>query len=121
MCITYVRNPSMMSALRAVRILCPSRLRITIETHEAALKIAEKYGYGIYDALVIATALEGECRTLYSEDLRDGQTVDGQVTIRNPFARSRGHRNYGTDAAPSKRARAMEWMKRTTRLRIAES
>jgi predicted nucleic acid-binding protein len=80
-------------ALRAVRILCPSPLPITVETHEAALKIAEKYGYGIYDALVIATALEAECRTLYSEDLHDGQTVNGQVTIRNPFARSRGQKS----------------------------
>jgi len=75
-------------ALDAIRILCPSPLPITVETHEAALKIAEKHGYGIYDALVIAAALEAACDTLYSEDLRDGQTIDGQVTIRNPFVDS---------------------------------
>jgi predicted nucleic acid-binding protein len=75
-------------ALDAIRILCPSPLPITVETHEAALRIAEKHGYGIYDALVIAAALESACDTLYSEDLRDGQTINGQVTIRNPFVDS---------------------------------
>jgi predicted nucleic acid-binding protein len=75
-------------ALAAIRILCPSPLPLTVETHEAALKIAEQYGYGIYDALVVATALEVGCKTLYSEDLHDGQTIHGQVTIRNPFNQS---------------------------------
>jgi predicted nucleic acid-binding protein len=77
-------------ALHAFRVLCPSPLPITIEMHEAALKIAEKHGYNIYDALVVAAALESGCATLYSEDLHDGQTIDGQLTIRNPFARSSG-------------------------------
>jgi predicted nucleic acid-binding protein len=56
--------------------------------HQAALKIARKHGYNIYDALVIAAALEAGCATLYSEDFRDGQTMEGHLTIRNPFARS---------------------------------
>ena len=72
-------------ALDAFRVLCPAPLPITIEMHEAALKIAEKHGYHIYDALVVAAALEAGCSTLYSEDLHDGQTIDGQFTIRNPF------------------------------------
>jgi predicted nucleic acid-binding protein len=75
-------------ALDAFRILCPSPLPITIEMHEAALKIAEKHGYSIYDALVISAALKAGCTTLYSEDLHDGQTIDGQLTIRNPFVGS---------------------------------
>lgn len=73
-------------ALNAIRVLCPSPLPITVETHEAALEIAEKYGFGMYDALVVAAAIEAGCKTLYSEDLHDGLMIDGQVTIRNPFA-----------------------------------
>jgi predicted nucleic acid-binding protein len=46
--------------------------------------------YNIYDALVVAAALEAGCATLYSEDLHDGQAIDGQLTIRNPFAPSSG-------------------------------
>jgi predicted nucleic acid-binding protein len=72
-------------ALSAFRILCPSPLPITVEMHEAALRVAEKHGYNIHDALVVAAALEAGCATLYSEDLHDGQKIDGQLTIRNPF------------------------------------
>jgi predicted nucleic acid-binding protein len=77
-------------ALEAFRILCPSPLPITVEMHEAAVEIAEKHGFGMYDALVIAAALEAGCETLYSEDFQDGQTINGQLTIRNPFAQSTG-------------------------------
>src|ERR1700739_5112317 len=77
-------------ALQAFRVLCPSPLPITMELHEAALKIAEKHGYNLYDALVVSAALEAGCTTLYSEDLHDGQTIDGQLIIRNPFVGSSG-------------------------------
>jgi predicted nucleic acid-binding protein len=77
-------------ALDAFRVLCPSPLSVTIEIHEAALKIAEKHGYNIYDALVVAAALEGGCTILYSEDLQAGQTIAGQLTTHNPFSKSRG-------------------------------
>lgn len=72
-------------ALAAFRTLCPSPVPITIETHETAVHIAQQHGYQIYDALVIAAALEAGCDTLFSEDLQDGQTLGGQLTIRNPF------------------------------------
>jgi predicted nucleic acid-binding protein len=77
-------------ALDAFRVLCPSPVPTTVELHEAALGIAEKHGYNIYDALVVSAALESGCTTLYSEDLHDGQTIDGRLNIRNPFARSSG-------------------------------
>jgi predicted nucleic acid-binding protein len=76
-------------ALDVFRVLCPSPLPLTIELHEAALRLSEKLGYTIYDALVIAAALEAGCTTLYSEDLGDGQVIRGQLTIRNPFAKSK--------------------------------
>jgi predicted nucleic acid-binding protein len=72
-------------ALDAVRILFPSPVAITVDTHETALKIAQQYGFGIYDALIAAAALEADCSTLYSEDLQDGQVINGNLTIRSPF------------------------------------
>ncbi|HVO80017.1 MAG TPA: PIN domain-containing protein [Terriglobales bacterium] len=66
-------------------VLCPEPLPISLGTHQAALAIAEKYGYNIYDALIASAALEAGCRTLYSEDLQDGQVINRQLTIRNPF------------------------------------
>ena len=72
-------------ALDAVRILFPSPAAITVGTHETAVQIARQYGFGIYDALIASSALEANCSTLYSEDLQDGQAIDGSLTIRNPF------------------------------------
>jgi predicted nucleic acid-binding protein len=73
-------------ALDAVRIVFPSPVSITVDTHEVALKIAQQYGFGIYDAQIAASALEANCSTLYSEDMQDGQIIEEQLTIRNPFA-----------------------------------
>jgi predicted nucleic acid-binding protein len=72
-------------ALAAVRVLCPDPIPLTIEVHDAAVEIAQKYGYGIYDALVIASAIDASYSTLFSEDLRDGQVTDGRLTVQNPF------------------------------------
>jgi predicted nucleic acid-binding protein len=71
-------------ALEAIRFLCPEPVPITIDTHDIALAICNRYGCGIYDALIVAAAIEAQCDTLYSEDMRHGQKIDG-LTIRNPF------------------------------------
>jgi predicted nucleic acid-binding protein len=76
--------PEIAEALDAVRVLCEPPMPLTIEIHDAALRIAERYGYHIYDALILAAALDAECDVLYSEDMQDGQKVDS-LTIRNPF------------------------------------
>jgi predicted nucleic acid-binding protein len=71
--------------LNLICILCPDPVPISLDTHKAALAIAEKYGYSIFDALIASAALESGCKTLYSEDLQDGQIINRQLTIRNPF------------------------------------
>jgi predicted nucleic acid-binding protein len=72
-------------ALVALRMLCPSATPLTTDTHDAGLRIAAKYGFPFYDALIAAAALEAECTTLYSEDFQDGQVIEGRLTVRNPF------------------------------------
>ena len=37
---------------------------------KSAISIAEKYHYSFYDSLIIASALETNCKTLYSEDMQ---------------------------------------------------
>ncbi|HZR57367.1 MAG TPA: PIN domain-containing protein [Terriglobales bacterium] len=71
--------------LDLICILCPDPVPISLDTHKTALIIAGKYGYCIYDALIASAALEAGCKTLYSEDLQDGQIINRQLTIRNPF------------------------------------
>jgi predicted nucleic acid-binding protein len=49
-----------------------------------ALRIAAKFQLAWYDSLIVASAIEGQCDVLYSEDFQDGQQI-GSVTISNPF------------------------------------
>jgi predicted nucleic acid-binding protein len=37
-----------------------------------------------YDALIVAAALQGQCKVLYSEDLQHGQRF-GDLVVKNPF------------------------------------
>lgn len=71
-------------AVAALDALCPSPVPLSFDIHRKALQIAEKHGYHIFDSLIIAAALDSESQTLYSEDLQDGQRIEG-LTIRNPF------------------------------------
>ena len=73
-------------ALDILRVLCPEPVPLTVETHERAVQIAERYGYSIFDSLIVAAAINAGASTLYTEDMRDGQAIDG-LTIRNPFSR----------------------------------
>ena len=75
------------AAMSAIRVLCPSPMPLTIDTHDAGRRIAAKYGYSMFDGLIAASALEAECQTLYSEDLHDGQVIERRLTVRNPFVR----------------------------------
>ena len=77
--------PEVTEALETIRILCPSPIPITAELHDAAVRLAGQYGFHIYDALIVAAALEADCTTLDTEDLQLGPVIDGRLTIQNPF------------------------------------
>jgi predicted nucleic acid-binding protein len=77
--------PEIRSTVAAFRVLCHECLPVTEQTHEAALRIAQRYENGLYDSLIIASALEANCEALLSEDMQDGQRIDGRLTISNPF------------------------------------
>jgi predicted nucleic acid-binding protein len=74
-------------ALVSIRDLCAPAAAVTVATHTAALKIAKRYGFQIYDSLILASALETDCSVLYSEDLQHGQKIDS-LTVQNPFRSS---------------------------------
>jgi predicted nucleic acid-binding protein len=58
---------------------------VALETHEAALRLAERYGFAIYDAMIVASALHARCDTPWSEDMQHGMTLDEGLRIVNPF------------------------------------
>jgi predicted nucleic acid-binding protein len=69
--------------LAAIRAACEV-VPLSVELHDDGLRIAERYGFSIYDSMIIAAAATSDCDILYSEDLQDKQVI-GQVTIHNPF------------------------------------
>ena len=54
------------------------------DLYKRALDIREKFKYSFYDSLIIAAALESNCKILYSEDLQHNQKIYN-LTIINPF------------------------------------
>ncbi len=56
----------------------------TEELYYLALEINEKFKFSFYDSLIIAAALESNCKILYSEDLQHNQKIY-DLTIINPF------------------------------------
>jgi len=79
-----MRLPEIREILSATRALCTVE-PLTIATHELALDLAERFDLPFYDALIVAAATAANCTVLYSEDMQDGQRIEG-LTIRNPFA-----------------------------------
>ena len=49
-----------------------------------ALRLSRGHGLSWYDSLIVAAALEGQCRVLYSEDLQHRRQF-GDLQIQNPF------------------------------------
>ena len=72
------------AALSSVRFRFPDVVALTSETHAAALQLARDHGLAFYDALILASAVEANCETLYSEDFQHDRAIAG-LTIRNPF------------------------------------
>jgi len=50
-----------------------------------ALRIGARFRLAWYDSLIVASAIEGQCNVLYSEDFQDGQKIES-VSMSNPFA-----------------------------------
>jgi len=76
--------PEVREVLDTIRVVCDVE-SVTIETHDRALVIIERYGFSLYDSLLIAAALIAGCKLLYCEDLQHGQLIDRQLRVVNPF------------------------------------
>ena len=54
---------------------------LTGQTHDLGLQVSERYGFSVYDSMIVAAALLAECPVLYSEDLQDGQVLEKRLTV----------------------------------------
>ena len=62
-----------------------SIVNFNLQTQLKAIKIKEIYQLQFYDSMILATALENGCNIIYSEDMQNGQIIENQLTILNPF------------------------------------
>ena len=62
-------------------------IEITKSSVFKAIEISVKYKYSYWDSLIIASALQNGCSSLYSEDMQDGQVIENKLKIINPFER----------------------------------
>jgi predicted nucleic acid-binding protein len=58
---------------------------LTVQTYTKASQIRKKYNISYWDSLVVASALESGCSTLYSEDMHNNLVIENSLTIINPF------------------------------------
>lgn len=72
--------------LSGIQAVCSSVESLTVQTHEVGRALAERYGFSVYDALIVASALIAGCTTLFTEDMHDGLLVEDQLRLVNPFA-----------------------------------
>ena len=77
--------PEIQECLEPIREVCRVE-PVTLETHLRGLDLAQRYGFSVYDSMIVAAASLAGCEILYSEDWQGGQRIDG-LLISNPFAR----------------------------------
>jgi len=78
---SWAETRDFLAVVRELAVVRP----VTVEIHDHALRLAERHGLSIFDATIVASALEAGCRTLWTEDLQDGRAFESRLRIRNPF------------------------------------
>jgi len=70
-----------LATLRALLQVVP----VSLETHDTGLALAERYGFPLYDAMIVASAVLSGSAVLWSEDMQHGLAIEGGPRIANPF------------------------------------
>jgi predicted nucleic acid-binding protein len=74
--------------LATIRTVCKV-VPITEAIHDRGLAVAARYGFALYDAMIVAAALDAGCTVLWSEDMQSGQLIENRLQIENPFGGQR--------------------------------
>lgn len=59
---------------------------LTLPTYQQSFAYRTKYHFSFWDSLIVASAIECDCRVLYTEDMQHQQHIaEGSLTLINPF------------------------------------
>jgi len=71
---------------KCLKALSPCKIIPVEKKHlNLALLLIRKYDFQLFDSIIVASALESGCSTLYSEDMQHKQVIENKLTIINPF------------------------------------
>lgn len=51
-----------------------------------AIRLIRKYQFQLFDAIIVASAIQADCDVLYSEDMQNNLIIDNKLQIKNPFS-----------------------------------
>ena len=77
--------PEIDEVIGIVQSLCKVE-PLRLDTHNQGRFIARRYGFSVYDSMIVASALLAGCKILYTEDMQHNQVLERQLRICNPFA-----------------------------------
>jgi predicted nucleic acid-binding protein len=75
----------MIRPLTALLRLHPSVLPLELNTYLESSGIRKRYQLSFWDSLIVASAVQAGCTTLYTEDMSHGMIVEKKLHILNPF------------------------------------
>lgn len=89
-CATVLRKLTPVQPIDVVRQLLDQLESVPTVSPDArtvrrAVDCCAKYGVHFYDGLILAAAEKAGCKTVWSEDVNDGQEYFG-IHVKNPFA-----------------------------------
>ena len=79
--LSWSETQSFLALIRSLLTVRP----ISVGIHESGLALAERHGFSIWDATVVASALDADCDVLWSEDMQDEMVIGNRLRIVNPF------------------------------------
>ena len=68
-----------------IELICHEVRIVTRSTVDSAISLKGTYGYSLYDCLMLASAIESGCHEVFTEDMHNGQVINGILKIVNPF------------------------------------
>jgi predicted nucleic acid-binding protein len=82
----YQKDPAAREAARAAirDLLAWNPVPVNAEILDRSWKIQDRYQLSFWDSLIVAAAKSASCRYLLTEDLQDGQSLDGLLVV-SPF------------------------------------
>ncbi len=80
---TWAQTHEVITALQAMCEVVPLRL----EGHNLGRALAERYGFSVYDAMIVSAAVLSGAHILYSEDMQHELVIESRLTIVNPYAK----------------------------------